>query len=231
MGSASAPGTREPVAAASSPSGSAAHATPTRAQALAIARAVNLNAADIPGASIAPRAARRSSARERAEYRACERSVDHGHVLDRASSPKLKRGSGLETEQIGSTVTVLGDASGVKREFSQLGRPAVLECIAQTLTHNFAEKSVREAHWGSFTVSRLPVKAVGASATVGAQIAATLNFSLNEVSVPIYFDVLAFATGSTEVSLSAASVTQPVPGTTEQELLALLLARADARTG
>jgi hypothetical protein len=57
---------------------------------------------------------------------------------------------------------------------------------------------------------------------------ATLNIPFNEVSVPIYVDVLGFAIGRAEVALTAMSVTQPVPASTEQELLTLLLARARA---
>jgi hypothetical protein len=50
----------------------------------------------------------------------------------------------------------------------------------------------------------------------------------NEVSVPLYVDVVAFALGPAQVAMSAASITQPVPAATERQLLALLLARAKA---
>ena len=57
-----------------------------------------------------------------------------------------------------------------------------------------------------------------------------LNLSYSEVSVPIYVDMLAFAVGHGAVELTAASVTQAVPAATEEELLALLLARAKAHS-
>jgi len=219
---------RDPAAVVGSPSGSAAHPPPSRARAIAFARAVNLSASDIPGASIAPRRATASDARERREYRACERSVDQGHHLVDDSSRELKRGQELETEEISSGVTVLADERALAREFSELGRAALRECLARALTRNFSEKAVRDAHWGRVTITRLPVDAPGASATIGLRILVMLNFPFSEVSVPIYVDVLGFAMGPAEVALSATSVTQPVPAATERELLALLLARARA---
>jgi hypothetical protein len=66
------------------------------------------------------------------------------------------------------------------------------------------------------------------SAALGIRATVALNIPYNEVSVPIYLDMFAFAVGHGEVSLTAVSITQPVPRVTEQELLALLLARARA---
>jgi hypothetical protein len=227
-GTASAAGRRDGLPTLDSPAGAQAHRAPSRAQALGFARAVNLGASDIPGASIAARTVTAIDARERREYRACERSVDHGSALAELSSAKLERGDELETEQISSGVTVLADEHEVAREFAALRAPALRECLARALTRNFAEKAVRSARWGRFTVTRLPVQAPGASATVGIRVTAMLNFPFSEISVPIYVDMVGFAVGPAEVGLSAASVTQPVPAGTEQELLALLLARAKA---
>lgn len=219
---------RDHLAVVSSPSEPAAQRAPSRAQALTFARAVNLSARDLPGASIAPRTPTTSDARERREYRACERSVEREHQLVEASSPRLRRGQELETEEISSGVTVLSDEHAAVRQLSALGMPSLRECIARALTRNFADKAVREARWGRFTITRLAVHAPGASATIGLRIASTLNFPFSEVSVPVYVDLLGFAAGPAEVGLSAASVTQPVPTSTEQELVALLLARARA---
>ena len=87
---------------------------------------------------------------------------------------------------------------------------------------------MRGAHFGRFTVSRLPVQAPGAAATVGLRISAALMIPISEVSVPFYFDVLAFARGPATVGVFATSITQPVPSATEHQLLSLLLSRAEA---
>jgi hypothetical protein len=207
----------------------ASHA-PSRAQALAFARTVNLIASDIPEASVEAKHGHDSDASEKREYRACERLAGSGkrYTIAEASSPKLRRGQELEAEQITSSVTVLSDERAVAHQFALLGSAALRKCGARALTHNIDDKSIRDARWGRVTVSKLPVHAPGSSATFGMRIVAKLNLSFSEVSVPIYVDVLGFAMGRAEVALTAMSATQPVPTSTEQELLGLLLAGARA---
>jgi hypothetical protein len=205
-------------------------AVPTRAQGQAFARGVNLSTSDIPEAVLAPKRSRGSDAQEKREFHACE---DHGlHVKSilEATSPRLKRGRELETEQFSSTVSVVASAGAIAHEFAVLQGASVRECLARALTRNFSAKAVRDAHWGHFTLSRLPISVPGASATLGIRATVALNLSYSEVSVPIYVDMLAFAVGHGAVELTAVSVTQPVPAATEQELLALLLARAKAHS-
>jgi hypothetical protein len=204
--------------------------TPTRAQALAFARAVNLSVGDIPEASVEAKRAHSSDAREGIEAHACERlkGWGHSHTIAEASSPKLRRGQELEVERITSSVSVLSNERAVARQFALLSSPALRECAARALTRSLDDKSISNARWGRVTVSKLPVSAPGATAKVGIRIVAALNFAFSEVSVPIYVDVLGFSLGRAEVALTALSATQPVPATTEQELLALLLARARA---
>ncbi len=203
---------------------------PTRAQTLAFVRAVNLSAQDIPEASVEVKRHHTETASERREEQDCETVAGMGHprTLAKASSPKLKRGQELEIERITSSVTVLSREQAVARQFVALGAPALRKCFARVLTRNLDDKQLRDARWGHVTVSKLPVHAAGSTATVGLRVVAELTLPFSEVSVPIYVDELGFAIGRAEVGLTAASITQPIPATTEQELLALLLARARA---
>jgi hypothetical protein len=184
-----------------------------------------------PGSDCGTKAKGRLGRRRKAEYRACEKLAGSGktQTVAEASSLRLRRGQELETEQITSAVTVLSNEGAVEREFALLGSPALRKCAARALTHNIDDKSICNARWGRVTVSKLPVHAPGTDATFGIRIVAKLNLPFSEVSVPIYFDVLGFAMGRAEVALTATSITQPVPSSTEQELLALLLSRARAR--
>jgi hypothetical protein len=203
---------------------------PSRAQALAFAHAVNLSVGEIPEASVESKRASSSDAHERREGGACERLVQlgHPHKLAEASSPKLRRGRELEIERITSSVTILSDERAVARQFALLSSPRLRTCGARVLARNLDDKRISNARWGHVTVSRLPVSAPGASATVGLRIVTDLNLPFSEVTIPFYVDVLGFAIGHAEVALTATSATQPVPAATEQELLALLLARARA---
>jgi hypothetical protein len=201
---------------------------PSRAQALAFAHAVNLSAGDIPEASVEKKHGAAATASERREGQACERRIGwrNPHTIVEASSPKLRRGQELEIERITSSVSVLSSERAVARQFALLASPALRECAARILTRNLDDRSIRDASWGHVSVSRLPVQAAGTSATLGIRIVANLDLTFSEVSVPIYVDVLGFAIGRAEVALTAISATQPVPATTERELLALLLARS-----
>ena len=106
----------------------------------------------------------------------------------------------------------------------------MLECVAHVLTRNYADKAIRDARWGRFTISKLTLALPGVKVTIGIRVVATLNLAYSEVSVPIYVDLLGFADGPAEVLLSTASVTQPMPAATEQEMLELLLTRARAHS-
>jgi hypothetical protein len=214
----------------SSGNGSAAARPPSRAQALVFARAVNLSAGDIPGTSVEAKHRPAETAGERREERACEMRAGwgHQHTLAEVSSPKLKRGQELEIERITSTVSVLRDESAVSRQFALLASPAARKCAARVLTRNLDDRSIRDARWGHVTVSKLPIDAPETTASVGIRIVAELEIPFNEVSIPIYVDLLGFAIGRAEIGLSAISATQPVPTSTEHELVALLLARARA---
>jgi hypothetical protein len=214
-------------------SGLAIGRPPSRAQALAFVHAVNLSASDIPESSLAPKLPHSSSAREKSEEHVCERLAPNDdlfltHHLAEASSPRLKRGQELEAEELSSAVTVQRNERAVGRVFTALQTPRVRACLARVLTHNFSEKAVREARWGRFSISKIPISAPGATAALGLRVTGTLNFAYTEVSLPVYVDVLGFAMGPAGVLISAVSVTQPVPTVTEQELVALLLARAKA---
>lgn len=202
--------------------------TPTRALALAFASTVNLSTGDIPEASIAAWKTSHETAREREEYRACEHGFAHQRSLLERSSPRLERGRELEVEDFASAVAVVRDERTIAQTFRALQAPGVRACLARAFTRNFSVRPIREARWGRFTVTKLPLSAPGASATFGIRVSGALSLPYNEVTVPVYIDMVGFALGHGAVALTAGSVTQPVPTTTEQELVALLLARAKA---
>ncbi len=201
---------------------------PTKGQALTFATAVNLSTGDIPEASIATWKTRHETAREREEYRACEHGFAHERALLERSSPRLERGRELEVEDFASAVAVVRDERSITQTFRALQATGVRGCLARAFTRNFSARPIREARWGRFTVTRLPISAPGASATFGIRVSGVLSLPYNEVTMPVYIDMMGFGLGHGAVVLMAGSITQPVPTTTEQELVTLLLARAKA---
>jgi hypothetical protein len=196
---------------------------PTRAQAIAFGRALNLTAADVPDAKVSREKKHKSA---NLGHPRCEGSFARGPNLAEVDGPLLTRGSELETEEISSGVTVRPNAPAAARDLAWLRSGGGPQCIARALSRHFGGRTIREGRWGRFSASSLPIEAPGVSGAIGFRIATTLSFPISEVSVPIYFDIFAFLVGAAEVAMTASSATQPVPQATEQRLLSLLLARA-----
>jgi uncharacterized protein YceK len=211
------------------PKSATARRGPSRAQALAFVRAVNLSVGDLPEASVYKWRAPASTAAERREENTCEKGSERARLLAAAASPKLRRGQELEIEDIGSEAGVLSSESPIAHDFALARSRSLRECLARVLTHNLDDRPIREARWGHVTVSRLAVDAPGAGDTAGVRVVAILSIPFSEISVPVYVDFLTFSVGPGVVTLTAASATQPVPATTEQELVSLLLERAKAQ--
>jgi hypothetical protein len=209
----------------SASTGSAVALHPTRAQALAFARAVNLTAADIPEARISKRE-RKSASGDKREFERCVGGPWSKHKLADVGSPPFLRGRELETERIGSDVTVATSAGAADHVLATLQRAQVRHCLAHLMTRTLGREAIRNAYWGPVAVYSLPVRALGSSGRIGLRIATTVNIPVSEVTVPVYVDVLGFAWGPAEIALTAMSITQPVPAGVEHQLLSVLVARA-----
>lgn len=210
--------------AAGSPHTGTAELRPTRAQALAFARAVNLTSGDLPEAHAVAHKRTRS---EHVDTAQCERGLANAPEVAATRSAWLVRGSELEKEEVASSVAVRPDGADAVRSIALARNARVRECFARVLTRHYAGRRVGEARLGRISVTPLPMQAPGANAMAGLRVELTANFTLSEVTVPIYVDVFGFADGPAEVFLSTISATQPVPAPTERRLFALLLGRAE----
>jgi hypothetical protein len=215
--------------AASAPKRSLAALHPTKAQALAFARAVNLTLADIPEGRISKKR-RNSASGDRPESDQCVGALVNQHKLANLGSPTFLRGRELETEWIGSDVTVATSVGAADHVLATLERPGVRHCLARAGTQSLRRMTMRNAYWGPVAVYALPVQAPGSNGRIGLRIAMTVHFPASEVTLPAYVDVLGFAWGSAEITLAATSMTQPVPTSVENQLLSTLVARARSHT-
>ncbi|MDQ6810769.1 MAG: hypothetical protein M3Z95_02575 [Actinomycetota bacterium] len=198
------------------------------AQATASARAINLTASDIAEATVSRWKPTPLPAGERAELAHCQALAAQGRELIAERSPRFVRGKDLESEEISSFVAIMPDAGPLAGELGSLGSQAVRACLSLALNRHYAVPRCGCAQVGKFTASSLHVVLPGARAPIGIRIASSLTFHANEITVPIYADLLAFGSGRAKIGLIAFSVTQPEPPVTEDQLLTLLLARARA---
>lgn len=195
---------------------------PTAAAARAFARVVNLTAADVPGATPAPRPRPEG---EDAKTRRCGGTVnDTGAV--QARSPNLARGTALTREEISSQVTVLANAKLASESIAAIRRPSWRACYERSLRHHFALASSTGIRVQSIRVSSIPVDIRGVEESFGVRILAKLSSVRSNLSIALYLDVFGFAVGPAEIDMDATSYVQAEPARTEHDLLQLMDDRA-----
>jgi hypothetical protein len=216
-------------------SGPTAHAvgTPTRARALAFARAVNLTQADVPGFTASEKHAS-SSARERQLERqmlsctglgAGGRAGGGKSVVEQSSKDfRLKRQ--IVDLSVSSEVSVAASAAEAARGLKAMRSAHIRGCFSSYLTHVLQGEHVKGAKAGGVSIQTGTPPAPGTSGSFGWRVTAT--FIVHDIKLPIYLDFLGFVDGPSEVTLLSSGLLRPFPAEAQQHLYSLLLARAKA---
>lgn len=193
---------------------------------LAIARAINLKAGDVPGFTVEvsqPNAAGKELAARAQNCPGAQGLGQHKGEVN-ASSPQFQSGPW----QIGSEVAIERSSGTVASDFALLRSGQVHSCLKQVfdgLTIPASNGLVVKV--SAVKVTSLAPPVTSASDRAGLRIAMTLS-ALGRAA-PFTMDVLGFGVGRDEVSLTTFAVGQPFPAQTEQSLSALLVSRALAR--
>jgi hypothetical protein len=198
----------------------------TKAQAIVLARALNLRPEDVPGfgASVPER----ESSRDRqvaGELAACAGGVGKSHQLAQASSDNFKRGGGLV--QVSSGVAVMQTPALAEQDLRALRSARGKSCLARILGSYFNGRQQQGATFGAPTISTGTPPAPGTAGGIALRV--TLPVTAHGVTIPAYFDLLGFVYGRAEVSLIAVGIPTAFPAQTEQQLFTLLVHRAIAR--
>jgi hypothetical protein len=218
-------------AAANSHSGDTTHSggAPTRARALAFARAVNLTQADLPGFT-ATESHASSSAKERQLERqmlSCTGLSGGGSssVVEQGSKDfRLKRQ--VVDLSVSSEVSVAASAADAARGLKALRSAHIRGCFSSYLTHVLQGEHIAGATPGRVTIQSGTPPAPGTSGSFGWRVTAT--FIVHSIKLPIYLDFLGFVDGPSEVTLLSSGLLEPFPAQAQQHLYTLLLARAKA---
>jgi hypothetical protein len=213
--------------------GAAARA-PTRAQALAFARAVNLTAADLPGFRHSPKhdseTQREKRFSERLRRCAGVRGSDSGRTggaLAEQDSGSFRLRRDVLELSVSSEVSVARRADLAARELAVIRSRRVRDCFASYL--NLVLRSERH---GGATLKPVSIQAgtppaPGAAGSFGWRI--TEPFTVRGVRLSLYVDILGFVIGPARVTLVSSGAVRPFPAQIQQRLFALLLARASAQ--
>jgi hypothetical protein len=204
---------------------------PTRARALAFARAVNLTQADVPGFAASEKHAS-SSARERQlewQMLSCtglSGGSDGAKSIVEQGSKDFRLKHQIVDLSVSSEVSVAASAADAARGLKALRSAHIRGCFSSYLTHVLQGEHVAGATPGRVSIETGTPPAPGTSGSFGWRVTAT--FIVHGIKLPIYLDFLGFVDGPSEVTLLSSGLLQPFPAQAQQHLYSLLLARAKA---
>jgi hypothetical protein len=217
---------------ASAPAASAASPSITKAQATAYAHAVNLQAADLPGMSVAsPESQALPPKQVDREANRCIGNVNPDLSVVRIHSGTFTGAAEAEHEQIRSAVEVMPTETLAARNDAANRSQRALSCTARFAPRLLGKASTGRVHYGPLKVSRLPNPLPGIRGSFGIRIAITIlgvPAAIEPTQPHLYVDVLGFLSGPAEVNLTATAFPEPVSEETEIRLLSLLHSRAEA---
>ncbi|HTQ67694.1 MAG TPA: hypothetical protein VMI13_03295 [Solirubrobacteraceae bacterium] len=207
------------------PSGTSSTA---RAHALALARAVNLTAADVPGFVAHTKAKDHESPGERelkAKLQACVHTVSDTPVAE-VGSQQFQREAGLVTASVQSEVTVASSTSVAARELALARSKRTRDCVSRYVGLLVRAQRHPGASFGAVSlVQRIP-PAPGADGSFAWRI--SVPITVHGVTLAIYFDIFGFVSGANEVTLFVSGVPIPPPAQVEAHLFSVLLERTRA---
>ncbi|HEY1688396.1 MAG TPA: hypothetical protein VGF95_05970 [Solirubrobacteraceae bacterium] len=215
---------------------SEAASPPSKAQALAFAKAVNLRASDLPGFKVKAEEEEHESAAEKRISREVERCVaapfheagghgEHGEQEEQgsiaeANSPSFERQSNLSDETVSSSVEVVESEASVLAALAIIRSERTGTCFAHYLGLLLHTEKLGGVHLSGLRVGKINAPANG----FGWRIKLTLTD--RHVAVPLQMQFLGFAIGRAEVTLEVMSLPEQFPIETERGLVKLLMQRA-----
>jgi hypothetical protein len=206
-------------------------ALPTKAKAIAFARAVNLRAADVPGFTASAHEHEHETAGERQlEREMMMRCVGtstspHG-ALAEASSKDFKLERNLLEVSVSSSVSVARTPALAAEQLAAFRSRHVQACLSRSLDVLLKRKEHRGVTVGPVSISSGTPPAPGTTGGFAWRISVAI--SARRIKIPFYLDILGFVDGQAGVTLSSSGLAEPFPAAIQQRLYLLLLQRAKA---
>ncbi len=201
----------------------------TKAQSQVFARAVNLRATDVPGFHV-------SSAHEhepetpaekrlKPELRRCFGSAGETKALIESGSRKFERSASIVSQSVNSEVTV-GRTALTAKELGAIRSGRLPACLSHYFDLLLKSQRLHGVTIGPVSSREGSPPAPGMTGSFGLRFTATIT--LRGIHLPFYVDILGFADGPAEVSLSTFGLPRPFPAALEERLFSLLVERAKA---
>lgn len=210
--------------------GANANRTPTHAQALAFASAVNLTAFDVPGFSVSSshRGGSASEQRLERELRSCTGSRGSRSTVAEAGSPDFELHRGILDLTVSSEVSVAHDSDQAAAALSAIRSAHVRACVSRYLTQLLKSQHYAGAVVTGVSIASGTPPAPGTTGGFGWRVTAML--AVRGVHVSFYLDILGFVSGPAQVTLSSSGALRPFPAAAQEQLFSQLLSRARAHS-
>ncbi len=216
---------------AAAAAGSSAPQRLTRAQAKVVAHKVTLTAAELPGFKAgAHHAPEHETAAEKKLAKQLDRCAGAGpeRSLAKSKSPEFTHETSGTLETAQADVDVAYTSSEAAKELNTARTPHARACLKRYFSDGLKEKQFEGATVTGVSVAEATPPALGTTTAVGLRV--TIVLTDHGVRVPLYFDILAFTYGPTEVTLMTSSVFEPFPAALEESLYSSLAEQARAST-
>jgi hypothetical protein len=208
------------------PSTTTSSPTPTKAQATAAGQAINLTSADLPGFKSTPSTRTAADIATDTRLAKCTGTSPPSAAIARVQSDTFTHGSGLQEQQVSSTVETLPSASTVSSDLAAIRTAHARTCVGNELSSLVRQSGGSAVKFGPASISSLASPAAGSDGSWGFRV--TVPGKAGSTSFQFVVDLYGVAVGRLEISLSTLAIGQPIPASTEQRLLSTLTTRGVA---
>jgi hypothetical protein len=199
---------------------------PTRLQALAFARAVNLTAADVPGFKTSSKKEHETPAEKRleGELMRCAGAPSSKGQLVQMNSKEFGREDQGAVQSLYSGVSVEQTAAVAAEELAAVRSARGRGCLSHYVDRLFKSQRYRGASVSPVSISSGSPSAPGTTGTFAWRI--KIAITARGIRIPFLMDFAGFVYGPAEVTLFSFGLPQPLPAAMEERLFALLVERA-----
>jgi hypothetical protein len=209
----------------------ASHRTITATEALAVATAISIRHADVPELKQESNPITAAQMAQTAHLTSCVRGVPVSKALANVQSPNFANSSGTSVT-LNSGTEILPSTSLVAKDFAAVTGSRGLPCLLSELRRELVGTPPKGETVTSYA-SRLSTPVSGADGAFADRfnVIVRVTRASTTLILPLYVDLVGFAYGQAEVSLSVETVGSKPPRSLERRLAALLLARARTTIG
>jgi hypothetical protein len=163
------------------------------------------------------------------EFSKCTGHPNSENQVADIHSPHFRAQASGETVTVQSSVSVFSSPAAAARDFAIVQTARGQACVTRLLKRSLSKLNSSRLRTGRATFTWATDHIPGTQGSFAIRVILPLHLTERRIIVPVYVDILAFASGPTEITLETLGLPQPVPTATETRLLTVLLRRAESR--